>query len=221
MFTESAPLGRFSHWVAMPVCLSGCLSVCLDVCLFVGMSVCLFHRVQFILGLSLALRSHDQPLISPHPPQKKKIIMVLTPSKKNCCHCLWQYYPHGSRASVSPVCGIFHLYYLFIWILNLEIIFQNFSISYKILVKFLHSWLGHTIFLGLLLLRRAKAGIQAFRYEGKTLNFQLLKWISDQLRYKRLNIGHVCGCWSISRNFSRPSIFVVHINHINFLLGIP
>ena len=40
IFTELAPLGRFSHRVAM----SGCLSVCLR------------HRVQFFLGLSLALR---------------------------------------------------------------------------------------------------------------------------------------------------------------------
>ena len=27
-------------------------------------------------------------------------------------------------------------------------------------------------------------------------------------------IGHVGGCWSVSRNFSRPTIFVVHINQI-------
>ena len=185
----------------MSVCLTGCLFVCAIGCNF------FFEASHWPWG-------HMISLSLVHIPPKKNIIMVLTPSKKNCRHCLWQYYPLGSRASVSPVCGIFHLYYLFIWILNLEIIFQNLSISYKISVKFLHSWLGHTIFLGLLLLRRAKAGIQAFRYEGNTLNFQLLKGICDQLRYKRLNIGHVCGCWSISRSFSRPSIFVVHINQI-------
>ena len=46
VFTNSAPLGRVGHRVAMSVCLSVC--------------VCLRHRVQFLLGLSLALRSHDQ-----------------------------------------------------------------------------------------------------------------------------------------------------------------
>ena len=44
IFTESAPLGRFSHRVAMSV----------------RLSVCLCHQVQFFLGLSLALRSYDQ-----------------------------------------------------------------------------------------------------------------------------------------------------------------
>ena len=48
IFTESAPLGRFSHRVAMSLCLSVCLSEVLR------------HRVQFFLGLSLALMSHDQ-----------------------------------------------------------------------------------------------------------------------------------------------------------------
>ena len=48
IFTVTAPLGRFSQRFAM--------SVCLCVCLF----VCLRHRMQFFLGLSLALRSHDQ-----------------------------------------------------------------------------------------------------------------------------------------------------------------
>ena len=40
---ESAPLGRFSHRVAMSVCLTVCLCQCL----------------QFFLGLPLALWSHD------------------------------------------------------------------------------------------------------------------------------------------------------------------
>ena len=43
LMTESAPLGRFSHKVSM----YGCLSVCAI-------------RWSFFLGLSLALRSHDQ-----------------------------------------------------------------------------------------------------------------------------------------------------------------
>ena len=34
LFTESAPLGGFSHRVAMSVCLYVCLSVCLSVCLW-------------------------------------------------------------------------------------------------------------------------------------------------------------------------------------------
>ena len=54
IFTESAPLGQFSHRVA--------ISVCLFVCAI---------RCSFLLGLSLALRSHDQfrPLIDPPSPQ--------------------------------------------------------------------------------------------------------------------------------------------------------
>ena len=45
VFTNSAPLSRVGHRVAMSMCLF----------------VCLRHRVQFFsLGLSLALRSHDQ-----------------------------------------------------------------------------------------------------------------------------------------------------------------
>ena len=46
-FTESAPLGRFSRWVAMSVCVCVCLWFC-------GIWCHLFW------GLSLALRSHDQ-----------------------------------------------------------------------------------------------------------------------------------------------------------------
>ena len=47
IFTESAPLGRFSHRVPISVCLSVCLSVCSIGC-------------SFFRGLSLALISHDQ-----------------------------------------------------------------------------------------------------------------------------------------------------------------
>ena len=36
----------------------------------------------------------------------------------------------------------------------------------------------------------------------------------DQLRNSRLDIGHVCECWSISRNVSRPTILVLHNNKI-------
>ena len=58
-FTKSASLCPFSHRVAMSLCLSGCLC----------------HWVQFFLGLSFALRSHDQFQASsssflPLPPQK-------------------------------------------------------------------------------------------------------------------------------------------------------
>ena len=44
LFTNSAPLGPIGHRVALSVCLC----------------VCFRHEVQFFLGLSLALRSHDQ-----------------------------------------------------------------------------------------------------------------------------------------------------------------
>ena len=49
IFTESAPLGRFSHRDAMSVS----RSVCLSICGFAPLGA-------FFLGLSLALRSHDQ-----------------------------------------------------------------------------------------------------------------------------------------------------------------
>ena len=52
IFTNSAPLGRVGHRVAMSVCVS----------------VCLRHRVHFFVGLSLALSWHDQFQASHSPP---------------------------------------------------------------------------------------------------------------------------------------------------------
>ena len=53
------------------------------------------------------------------------------------------------------------------------------------------------IFQVLLLLRRAKAGIQTFRDERQDLKLSAVKRnkFSEfyQLKYSRLNIGHVCG----------------------------
>ena len=60
IFTNSAPLGRVGHRVAMSVCGDVCGDVCAIEC-------------SFFRGLSLALRSHDQILAShwstpPRPP---------------------------------------------------------------------------------------------------------------------------------------------------------
>ena len=61
LFTESAPLGRFSHRVAMTIC--GYVVVC--------------HRVHFLfLGLSLDLRSHD-PFQASHCTMRKKMNLFI------------------------------------------------------------------------------------------------------------------------------------------------
>ena len=72
-FTESAPLGRFSHRVAMSVCLCVCAIGC-----------------SFFLGLSSALRSHDQfqasywsPPQPPFPTPFIKFLFAPHPPKKN------------------------------------------------------------------------------------------------------------------------------------------
>ena len=63
MFTNSAPLGRVGHRVAMSVCLCVCAIGC-----------------SFFQGLSLALRSHDQFQTShwlnpPHPSLKIGVLL--------------------------------------------------------------------------------------------------------------------------------------------------
>ena len=64
------------------------------------------------------------------------------------------------------------------------------------LVKFLDD-LKITILQGLLILRRAKAGIQTFKDESQDRKLSAVKRNKfsdfDQLRYSSLNIGHVCG----------------------------
>ena len=72
---------------------------------------------------------------------------------------------------------------------NLEIILQNVSSSYKILIKFLDSWSAHdlivTIFKVLLLLRRAEAGIQAFRDERQDHKLSLRRlWPAEKFTFE-------------------------------------
>ena len=70
IFTESAPLSRFSHRVAV------------SLCFFVSLFVCLCHCVQFFWGLSLALSSHDQFEASHRSSLPLKKIIVGAEKKK-------------------------------------------------------------------------------------------------------------------------------------------
>ena len=67
-------------------------------------------------------------------------------------------------------------------------------------------------------LRRAERASKLSGMKEKTTSFHLevrkRNADFDQLRNSCLNIGHVCECWLISRNFSRPTIFCVHNNQI-------
>ena len=77
IFTESAPLGRFSHRVAM--------------------SMCLCHLVQFFLGLSWALRSHDQfqaSHISPPPLPPPPSWWISESRKTMGCNGVQGYFDH-------------------------------------------------------------------------------------------------------------------------------
>ena len=80
------------------------------------------------------------------------------------------------------------------------------------MVKCLASKSAHalkvTIFIELLpKLSGMKDKINIFHWEVKESSSNF-----NQLRNSCLNIGHGCECWSISKNLSWPTIFVVHNN---------
>ena len=89
---------------------------------------------------------------------------------------------------------------------NLEIILLNVYSSYKISAHALEVSILTVLLLFIRPLKRAsklsgmknKATSAHWKVRGSHSHF-------NQLRNARLNIGHICACWSISRNFFRPS----------------